>query len=323
MECASGHGVRPGPTNRSHLRLGSLADPRADLLIVPRSLHFHHHHPPFRRRPSHRPWPSTTISNISDKRRLKVMTSSWSVNTSLLSTIGSAYTPTYLSQTLPKNMSASDKALFDRSLEARSSSELAKAALLWEDYFLPKYPSAFFLIRVGDVHTTLGSPTTALPLYIKAKDKLKLIKSVTKDEDFLSYLEEFHDKVDKWVTEQGECVSPVPPRSRVLLSHKSNSLSRIQLKWSNVRHSTKSGDRPANVVFPPTYMPHQQQQKTSVSACIHPTYGENSPTYSSSRRTRSTGLYSSLVLPHKTFSTVVFSRETSSQHMRVGCWTRT
>jgi hypothetical protein len=64
-------------------------------------------------------------------------------------------------------MSPDDRDLFFRSLEANSASELAKAALLWEDYFLPRYPSAFFLIRVGDVHSTLGSPTTALPLYLE------------------------------------------------------------------------------------------------------------------------------------------------------------
>lgn len=42
---------------------------------------------------------------------------------------------------------------------------LRQLALLWEDYYLPRFPGPFFRVRVADVRAVGGSWTTALSLY--------------------------------------------------------------------------------------------------------------------------------------------------------------
>lgn len=42
---------------------------------------------------------------------------------------------------------------------------LRALALIWEDYYLPKFPVPFFQVRVADVRAAGGSLSTALPLY--------------------------------------------------------------------------------------------------------------------------------------------------------------
>jgi hypothetical protein len=51
---------------------------------------------------------------------------------------------------------------------------LRTLALIWEDYYLPKFPVPFFQVRVADVRAAGGSLSTALPLYDEVRSSVYL-----------------------------------------------------------------------------------------------------------------------------------------------------
>lgn len=97
-------------------------------------------------------------------------------------------------------MTPEDRILFQHTLNAITTTDLREAAILWEDYFLPKYPTPFFLVRVADIRARLNSPATALTLYEEAKTHLDT--SLVNDPAFGKFLESFHLVVSDWFEEQ-------------------------------------------------------------------------------------------------------------------------
>ncbi|PAV19494.1 filamentation induced by cAMP fic [Pyrrhoderma noxium] len=95
---------------------------------------------------------------------------------------------------------AIDHLLWNSIATSESTAELRNAALLMEDYLLPKYPSPFLMVRVGDVRAYLSSPTTALELYNQALDSLK--SDNIKDRVFEEFVHQFSSYTTACVEKQ-------------------------------------------------------------------------------------------------------------------------